>query len=151
MRPSADAALEPALLAVSVRLYASNGASLGPPPGILLEGLAVTLGFGFGLLAGFGFGLLAAGAPVCFSGLAASVDGVMITSLIKGLCRGNSCAGKFRQSGLRGIMPLFPNYKIPMKHGNEGALNLRVIFELQDTTAIVPLLNSGYRLLSAEY
>jgi len=84
MRPSADAAVEPPPLAVSVRLYVSNGASLGPPPGILPEGLPVTFGFGFGLLAGFGFGLLAAGAPVCCSGLAASVDGVMTISLIMG-------------------------------------------------------------------
>lgn len=97
MPPSAeDTPLEPPRLAILVRVYVSNGASLAPPPEKLSAGLLA--GFGFGLLAeelldgvfaGFGFGLLAANVPVCLSLLAVSVNGVMITSLIKGLSSGN--------------------------------------------------------------
>jgi hypothetical protein len=67
MLPSADADFEPPLPEISVRLYDSNGASLGTPARIP-EGLPAGLGFGLlatgvlgGVFAGFGFGLLAAG------------------------------------------------------------------------------------------
>jgi hypothetical protein len=75
------------------RLYMSNGASLGPPPERVPDGLAATFGFGFGLLAegvaggvfatlGFGFGLLPARAADGFADGAGATFCDMRTSSI---------------------------------------------------------------------
>lgn len=58
MSPVSGAGFE--LAGTPVRLYASNGASLGPLPTGEADGLLATAGFGFGALAA---GVLAAGAP----------------------------------------------------------------------------------------
>jgi|GEM_PF-3161018 len=75
------------------RLYVSKGASLGPLPGRLADGLPATFGFGFGLLAegvtggvfatlGFGLGLLPAGAADGFADGAGATFCDMRTSSI---------------------------------------------------------------------
>jgi hypothetical protein len=106
MPMSDEVAFDPPPVTAS-RLYVSKGASLGPLPGRLPDGLAATLGFGFGLLAegvsgdvfatlGFGFGLLPAGVADGFAEGAGATFCDMRTSSIMDYGQKNQPGGGWR-------------------------------------------------------